>query len=187
MQGIRGILTTSSLCHALKRILAAIDQSQYALAVVSQAVELATLTKSNLTILSVISSNPLSTSTMKNEEEKLRSLHQELILKNFPKNALKTESTRLGASYVYGPNGEMRIDSRIEHGEVVDKICACADNVDADLIILGTRGLGEIGSLVGSVSEKVVRKASRSVMVVKNGYSNSNKDHSQKSPHRLTS
>lgn len=170
----------------MKRILAAIDLSQYAAGVVSQAVELATLTKSNLTILSVISSNPLSTTTMKGEEEKLRSFHQDLIVKNFPAKTLKAESARVGSSFVYGPNAEVRIDSRIEYGDVVDKICACADEIDADLIILGTRGLGEIGSLVGSVSEKVVRKASRSVMVVKNGQSTDGENHSHKSSHRLT-
>lgn len=169
----------------MKRILAAIDLSQYAAGVVSQAVELATLTKSNLTILSVISSNPLSTTTMKGEEEKLRSLHHDLILKNFPAKSLKSESGRFGPSYVYGPNAEVRIDSRIEHGDVVDKICACANETDADLIVLGTRGLGEIGSLVGSVSEKVVRKSSRSVMVVKNDQSTSVDSRSHKTRHNL--
>ncbi len=170
----------------MKRILAAVDRSQYTPGVVRQAVQLATLTKSNLTLLSVISSNPLSTSTMKGDEEKLRSLHQELILKNFPANTLKTESGRFGPSYVYGPNAEVRINSRIEHGDAVDKICACANDTDADLIILGTRGLGEIGSLVGSVSEKVVRKASRSVMVVKNDQSTAGENHSHKPGHHLT-
>ena len=177
---------TLSRCPATKRILAAIDLSQYAPGVVSQAIELATSTKSNLTILSVISSNPLSTSTIKGEEEKLRSLHQELILKNFPAKTLKSESGRFGPSFGYGPNAEVRIDSRIEHGDVVDKICACAEDTDADLIILGTRGLGEIGSLVESVSEKIVRKASRSVMVVKNTQSSGGENNRHKSRHQLT-
>ncbi|HZY94609.1 MAG TPA: universal stress protein [Candidatus Bathyarchaeia archaeon] len=170
----------------MKRILAAVDLTQYAPGVVSQAIELATLTKSDLTLLSVINSNPLSTSTMKGEEERLRTLHRELIVKNFPAKTLKPESGRFGPSYVYGPNAEVRINSRIEHGDVVDKICACANEIDADLIILGTRGLGEIGSLVGSVSEKVVRKASSSVMVVKHDQSAGVDTHSHKSRHART-
>ena len=58
--------------------------------------------------------------------------------------------------------------SRIENGDPVDVICRCAQETDADLVIVGSRGLGNVGALVlGSVSEKVVRKSTRTVMVVK--------------------
>jgi nucleotide-binding universal stress UspA family protein len=53
-------------------------------------------------------------------------------------------------------------------GSVADKICECAEEVNADIVLVGSRGLGNIGSLVlGSVSERVVHKCPRSVLVVK--------------------
>ncbi|TMI33507.1 universal stress protein, partial [Candidatus Bathyarchaeota archaeon] len=43
---------------------------------------------------------------------------------------------------------------------------------NADLVIVGNRGLGNVGTLVlGNVSEKVVRKSTRTVMVVKDATS----------------
>ena len=50
----------------------------------------------------------------------------------------------------------------------MDKICECAEEINADIVLVGSRGLGNIGSLVlGGVSERVVHKCPRSVMVVK--------------------
>ena len=69
--------------------------------------------------------------------------------------------------YRYGTAG-IRVQSRILSGSVVDKICECAAEVNADIVLVGSRGLGNIGSLVlGSVSERVVHKCPRSVLVVK--------------------
>jgi nucleotide-binding universal stress UspA family protein len=49
-----------------------------------------------------------------------------------------------------------------------DEICALADSTDADLIVLGSRGLGAIkGTLLGSVSRGVLSRTSRPVAVVK--------------------
>jgi nucleotide-binding universal stress UspA family protein len=45
-------------------------------------------------------------------------------------------------------------------------ICECADALDADLIALATRGRGAVGRLlVGSVADKVLRTASRPVLL----------------------
>ncbi|HEX4921251.1 MAG TPA: universal stress protein, partial [Candidatus Bathyarchaeia archaeon] len=67
-----------------------------------------------------------------------------------------------------GPSGDVKIQSRIGAGDPVDRICREADEIGADLIVIGNRGLGNIGTLVlGSTSEKVIRKSSRSILVVK--------------------
>lgn len=138
-------------------------------AVVGRAIELTELLRSELTILSVVSSDPMVKTSRGDEEQKLTGFHRELIFKHFPKNAVKVEANSTqGTLYRCGPGGELRIQSRIEHGDPVDRICKYAEEVDAYLVIMGNRGLGNIGTLVlGSVSEKVVRKCSRSVMVVK--------------------
>jgi len=53
-------------------------------------------------------------------------------------------------------------------GNPVDEIVAYADTIDADLIVLGSRGRGAIASaLLGSVSRGVLHEARRPVLVVR--------------------
>ncbi len=153
----------------MRRVLAAVDQSPWAYTVFRRAVELTKLLNSELTVLSVVNSNPMMKTSLKDEVGKLTDFHRELVFKNFPAEAVKMESNPgQGTMYRCGPAGELRIQSRIENGDPVDRICRCADEINADLVIVGSRGLGNVGTLVlGSVSEKVVRKSTRTVMVVK--------------------
>jgi nucleotide-binding universal stress UspA family protein len=56
---------------------------------------------------------------------------------------------------------------RIEHGEPSEEILRVADEGDYDLVVVGSRGLGRLGSLMlGSVSKDVVAGSPRPVMVV---------------------
>ena len=53
-------------------------------------------------------------------------------------------------------------------GEAVDTIVAVADAKDADLIVVGSRGLGPVkAALLGSVSRGVLDDAQRPVLIVK--------------------
>jgi nucleotide-binding universal stress UspA family protein len=53
-------------------------------------------------------------------------------------------------------------------GNPVDEIVAYADSIDADLIVVGSRGHGAVASvLLGSVSRGVLHEARRSVLVVR--------------------
>ncbi|MEP6812807.1 MAG: universal stress protein [Actinomycetota bacterium] len=53
-------------------------------------------------------------------------------------------------------------------GDPADEIVAYADNHDVDLIVVGSRGRGMVAStLVGSVSDAVLREARRPVLVVR--------------------
>lgn len=59
------------------------------------------------------------------------------------------------------------VSSGICTGETVDELCRRADEVDADAIVVGPRGLGAIGQvLLGSVSSGLLQTAGRPVIVV---------------------
>ena len=56
----------------------------------------------------------------------------------------------------------------IREGDAAEEILRYADEIEADLIVVGSRGLSTFGKLlVGSVSQKVINNANCSVLVVR--------------------
>lgn len=65
-------------------------------------------------------------------------------------------------------SGAMQVDTRVEPGEYADNILAVAEEIDADMIVVGSRGLGRLAGLfLGSVSHKIVQHARCTVLVVR--------------------
>jgi nucleotide-binding universal stress UspA family protein len=61
-----------------------------------------------------------------------------------------------------------KVDVVVEAGDPADEILMTAKKLDSDIIIIGYKGYGKEGRfLLGSVTDKVVRHASRSVLVVR--------------------
>ena len=61
-----------------------------------------------------------------------------------------------------------KVEIAVEAGDAADEILMVAKKMDVDIIIIGYKGYGKEGRfLLGSVTDKVVRHASRSVMVVR--------------------
>ena len=58
--------------------------------------------------------------------------------------------------------------TRLRSGDAAEQILACADEIAADLIIVGSRGLGAIGgAILGSVSRKVLHGSKCPVLIVR--------------------
>jgi len=66
-----------------------------------------------------------------------------------------------------GPH-DFTITGIVEEGDAAATIIEVANNVNCDLIVLGSKGTSEIGRyLLGSVANKVVQYAHKPVMVVR--------------------
>src|SRR5436190_22705151 len=62
----------------------------------------------------------------------------------------------------------MRIETKLLQGTPADEIVAYADSIDADLIVVGSRGHGTFTSaLIGSVSRGVLRESRGPVLIVR--------------------
>jgi len=61
-----------------------------------------------------------------------------------------------------------KVETVVETGDPADEILLASKKYDADIIIVGYKGYGKEGRfLLGSVTDKVVRHASKSVLVVR--------------------
>ncbi len=64
--------------------------------------------------------------------------------------------------------GAPRVTHRVVTGDVGPAICAAAEEGDADLIVLGSRGHGPVmGAILGSVTQHVTAHAPCSVLVAR--------------------
>jgi len=67
-----------------------------------------------------------------------------------------------------GKKGASKIKSALEHGDPANVILRYAKRRNIDLIVLGTRGLGQVkGMLMGSVSRKVTNLAEISCLIIR--------------------
>jgi nucleotide-binding universal stress UspA family protein len=65
----------------------------------------------------------------------------------------------------------VRLERRLDEGDPPQKIVAAAGELGCDLIVMGTHGRGALGRLLmGSVADKVLRKAPCPVLTVRSSY-----------------
>ena len=90
----------------------------------------------------------------------------------FPPNflQLQEEQAQVGLSKLAAEAGPLNVRTLLRHGAPFVEIVAAAREEAADLIVIGTHGRGAIAHmLLGSVAEKVVRKAACPVLTVREG------------------
>ncbi len=141
----------------IQHVLVAVDGSEGSKRAVKFAKDLATATGARVTLLHVLEPIPVvslgfaefyGVSHRQPTDEEMGRLHQALheMLADFPRD---------------------RVEEVIEYGNPADTIVGQAEARNADLIVMGARGMGPVGRfLVGSVSDRVVHNARRNVTVV---------------------
>jgi nucleotide-binding universal stress UspA family protein len=85
-----------------------------------------------------------------------------------PHELTEGDSESLDEAQARGDTAGVTSYTRLLRGDPVDEIVAYADTIDADLIVVGSRGHGPVASaLLGSVSRGILREARRPVLVVR--------------------
>lgn len=144
----------------IQKILVPTDNSPTALKALDYASEIAKFQRATIHLLYVLDDRYMSymslteddTSSMPNLQTKMES-------------AMKKELDELIQKQELPPD---RFVYQIKTGRPCEEITGYANDIDADLIIMGTHGATGIRRiLIGSVAERVVRRGQRPVLVVR--------------------
>ena len=107
----------------------------------------------------------------------------------YPSTAMLTEildaerthaEATLGDAVTRAAEAGVSLRTHLTTGDPAEQICRYAEEIDARLIAIGTRGHGTVASLLlGSVSNAVIRGASCPVLVVHESERAHNRSHSE--------
>lgn len=144
----------------LKRILVPTDFSEYSEAAIHMALSLAKRFESEIYFLNVCPPEFTFHSGIKtgvHKEEKIEEKEEQKKHRAFLEDFMKK----------FNLNG-LRVNYLVKFGPPFLEIIIAAKEIKADLIVMGTHGkTGIIQAMIGSVAEKVVRKAPCPVLTVK--------------------
>lgn len=142
-----------------KNILVATDGSRYSAAAASEAIGIAKLNNSKLTVLSVVPSELMPPTDLEMAIGQ-RDLVAEKEMKEAEKNAKTVKDAAQKAGVV--------VQAFVMSGKPAEAIIETAKEKSADLIVLGSHGrTGLEKLLMGSVAERVIVLATSAVLVVK--------------------
>lgn len=141
----------------MKRILVPVDGSENSVKAINKAKEIGLLNNSDILIVTIVNSqrdNPYII-----EQDYTSELSKANIEKG---KAILEESVKILADY---PG---KVETKLRNGNVAEIIIDIAEDEGYDLIVMGRRGTNiSARSLLGSVSNKVLNYANKSVLVVK--------------------
>jgi nucleotide-binding universal stress UspA family protein len=145
-----------------KKILLPTDGSENAKRAGEQAISLADVTGADIIVLNVIDVNYLQPSYLPSFREDL-----EKELRNEGKRAIELFEKDLEESQCRGQCKNVNFISKIEEGKPHEIILETMDEEDVDIVIMGASGKHGLDRvLLGSTTERVVRGATRPVLVV---------------------
>lgn len=144
-----------------KRILLATDGSTHSLRAAEAARDLARLTPdAGITVIHVLPLTPELTMELQKELESAEFTFEEA-LKEKARPVFERTLKVLG-------KGDFSVQTRLETGHPADQIAQVANTGNFDLVVIGSRGLGNWQEiLLGSVSEKVCHSIHIPVLIVK--------------------
>lgn len=145
-----------------KRILVPVDGSDFSLKALDIAADLAGKYNSKLIILHVVPSNEVPEGLRKwAKEEQFLDPPEAIYEQAIADGILEVAETRLSGKNIGS------FQRATEHGDAAKRILEVAKRQDADLIVLGSRGLSDFQGLVlGSVAHKVTHAARCTVITV---------------------
>lgn len=146
-----------------KRILVPVDGSEWSLKALDLAADLAGKYGSNLILLHVVPSNEVPQGLRQwAKTEQFLDPPEAIYEQAIADGVLEMAETRLSKEKT------VSITRATEHGDAAKKILEVAGREDADLIVMGTRGLSDFqGLILGSVAHKVSSAASCTVVTVR--------------------
>ena len=157
------VLVVKATARACRRVLVAVDGSEPALAAAAFVARLPLVSAAGVQLLGVVERPRYPSAAPLAGAATLRAAIQEMVTE---RTAALGESLAKAAA-LFGERGP-RIERRITVGYAPDEIVRAAHAFDADLVVVGARGLGPVKRWVlGSVSESVLRNAERAVLIVR--------------------
>lgn len=144
----------------IKKILVPTDNSDASLKALRYAIELSKLNNATIHLLSVVDERYVSYMSLTEDERSDAPSLEDKLLSHMTK-----EMDEICKRDELQP---VKTEKKILIGHPSEEILGYSDEIDADLIIMGTHGhTGLSRVLIGSVAERVVRRASRPVLVVR--------------------
>ncbi|MEW5853453.1 MAG: universal stress protein [Myxococcota bacterium] len=138
----------------IKHILVGVDGSDVSRKAVRFALGLQRMTHAKVTLVSVLEPFPLAT------VEPLNITRAQVY-------EMQLQGARAVLQNLAAEFPADKVEQVIETGSAADVLCAQAEERNADMVVLGRRGLSTVERwLVGSVTERVIRHCKRPVTVV---------------------
>ena len=145
----------------IKKILVALDGSDHATHALNFALDLAEKYSAEIQLLTVVP--PILIPTYSFYVLKQNVLAE--CAKQLETSFRGVLSKAVGKAKKEKPN--LKVFTKLEHGDPDEKIVETAERGDFDIIVMGSRGLGRRQTALGSVSSKVVDKATCPVLIHK--------------------
>jgi len=153
----------------MKRILVAVDGSESAQKAAQKAAELAEDLEAEVTLIHVYTETAQIPVNQFNEVASYLSAETMESIMEQQEDTIKDKRQKIldNDAQFFKEKG-MEVEKILLHGDPADEVCEYAAENNFDLIVVADKGHGKVERfLLGSISDKIVRHAKTSVMVVK--------------------